>query len=86
MYESGKGTIRTTKAQGIPEPLLPDEFNVSFASLVKLARVMHLFCFFVPRTQKMGDAHGSFNILDVFTTLLCYCAVNGSTPVEVFNS
>jgi hypothetical protein len=78
--------MRTTKAQGIPKPLLPDKSNGSFASLVKFTRVMHLFCFFVSRTQKMSDAHGSPDILDVFSAVLCNCAVDGGTPVKVFNS
>jgi hypothetical protein len=47
---------------------------------------MHLFCFFVPRTQKMSDAHGSLDILDVFSAVLCNCAVNGGTPVKIFDS
>jgi hypothetical protein len=78
--------MRTTEAQGIPEPLLPNKLNVSFASLVKLTRVKHLFCFFVSRTQKMSDAHGSFDILDIFPAMLRNCAVNGGTPVEVLDS
>ena len=78
--------MRTTEAQGIPEPLLPNKFNVSFAPLVKLTRVKHLFCFFVSGTQKMSDAHGSFDVLDIFPAVLCNCAVNGGTPFKVLDS
>jgi len=47
---------------------------------------MHLFCFFVSRTQKMSDAHGSLDVLDIFPAVLCNCAVDSGTPVEVLNS
>lgn len=86
IIKSDKGTIRTAEAQGIPEPLLPNKFHVSFASLVKLTRVKHLFCFFVSGTQKVSDAHGSFDVLDIVPAVLCNCAVNGGTPVDVLNS
>jgi hypothetical protein len=34
----------------------------------------------------MSDAYGSFDVLDIFPAVLCDCAVNGGTPVEVLNS
>jgi hypothetical protein len=34
----------------------------------------------------MSDAHGSFNVLDIFPAVLCNRTVNGGTPVEVLKS
>jgi hypothetical protein len=34
----------------------------------------------------MSDAYGSFDVLDIFPAVLCNCAVNGGTPVEVLDS
>jgi hypothetical protein len=34
----------------------------------------------------MSDTHGSFDVLDIFPAVLCNCAVNGGTPVEILNS
>jgi hypothetical protein len=76
---------RTPKFQRIPEPLLPDEFNISFAPFFKPTGVMHLFRFFISRTKEMRDAHWSLYILNAFTAVLCNNAVNGSAPVKILD-
>ena len=81
----GDEIARTAKIERIPKPLLPDEFDTGFAPFVKLTRVVHLVCFFVPRTKEMGNAHGSLDILDILSASLCHATIDGSTPVHVFD-
>ena len=75
----------TTKVQGIPKPFLPYELDISFAPLVELTGISHLIRFVISRTEEMGHAYGSLNMLDIFTTKLRDHAVDGSAPVEILN-
>jgi len=57
------GEIRTSKIDAIPEPLLPNQFDVCLSLLVELLREFHLLCVFITRAQQVGNPDRTLDVL-----------------------
>lgn len=57
------GETHTSKIDAVPEPLLPNQFDVCLSLFVELLGGFRLLCVFITRTQQVGNPDRTLNAL-----------------------
>lgn len=70
----------------IPEPFLPNQFDVGLTFLVELLSVFHLLRLIITTTQEMSNLDRTLNVLDKYPLIVSNKSVYLLLPVCILDT